>query len=63
MKTYDNSGKLVGEIVQIVRPGLGVITTTTTYGRDERPLHQTISTQEFSGTVRTFEVLYGKLIP
>jgi hypothetical protein len=51
MKTYDNEGKLVEEIVEIVRPGFGVIRTTTTYGRDEQPLHQTISTQEYSGTV------------
>ena len=57
MKTYDNSGKLVGEIVEIVRPGFGVIRTTTTYDRNEQPLHQTISTQEYSGAVRTFEVL------
>jgi hypothetical protein len=63
MKTYDNFGRLIGEINVVVIPTQGVITTNTTYDGD-RVLSQTITRREFGGTVRTFEVLFGgKLLP
>lgn len=63
MKTYDNSGKLIGEINTVIIPSEAVIQTNTTYSGD-RVVSQTISRREFNGTVRTFEVIYGgKLIP
>ena len=58
MKTHDNSGKLIGEITTIIRPSFGVIQTSTTYDGD-RVVTQTITTREFNGSVRTFEVTYG----
>ena len=64
MKTYDNSGKLIGEITVAVRPGFGVIQTNTVYdAQTGRPISQNISTREFDGSVRTFDVLFGKLLP
>jgi hypothetical protein len=63
MKTYDNAGRLLSEITEAVRPGFGVIRTQTTYGQNERVISQTVTTREFSGTVRTFEILNGKILP
>jgi hypothetical protein len=63
MKTYDNAGRLLSEITEAVRSGFGVIRTQTTYGPNERVISQTVTTREFSGTVRTFEILNGKVLP
>ncbi len=63
MKTYDNSGKLIGEINVVVIPTEAVVTTNTLYGPGERVVSQTITRREFSGAVRTFEILSGKLLP
>ena len=63
MKTYDNSGRLLSETTEAVRPGFGVIKTVTVYSQNERVITQTITTREYGGTVRTFEVLNGKLLP
>ena len=60
MKTYDNSGRLLNEAV---RPGFGVIRTQTIYGQNERVISQTVTTREFDGTVRTFEILNAKILP
>jgi hypothetical protein len=62
MKTYDNSGKLIGEINTIVRPGEGVITTNTVYSGD-RVVTQNISTRNNAGNVRTETVYGGKVLP
>jgi hypothetical protein len=63
MKTYDNSGRLLSEITEAVRPGFGVIRTQTTYGPNERVISQTVTTREMNGTVRTFEILNATLLP
>jgi hypothetical protein len=42
LKTYDNFGKLIGEINIVVIPTQGVITTNTTYDGD-RVLSRTLS--------------------
>ena len=61
MKTYDNSGKLIGEINTIVRPGEDVITTNTVYSGD-RVVTQNISTRNNAGNVRTETVYGGKVL-
>lgn len=45
MVSYDNSGKKIGEINIIIRPGEGVITTNAVYSGD-RVITQTISTRD-----------------
>ena len=62
MKTYDNSGKLIGEINTIIRPGEGVITTNTVYSSD-RVVTQNISTRDNAGNVKTETVYGGKILP
>ena len=62
MKTYDNSGKLIGEINVVVIPTKAIVQTNTIYSND-RVVSQTITRSEFDGTTRTFEILYGKLLP
>jgi hypothetical protein len=60
--TYDNSGKKIGEINVIIRPGEGVITTNTIYS-GERVITQNISTRDNAATVKTEMVYGGKLLP
>jgi hypothetical protein len=64
VKTYDNSGKLIGEINTIIIPNEAVVETNTIYSAD-RVVSQTITRREFKGgAVRVFEVVYGgKLLP
>jgi len=63
VKTYDNSGKLIGEINVTVIPTKAIVQTNTVYNND-RVVSQTITRNEFDGTTRTFEILYGgKLLP
>jgi len=63
MKTYDNFGKLIGEINTIIIPSEAVVQTNTVYVND-RVVSQTITRREFKGgVVRTFEMLNGKLVP
>jgi hypothetical protein len=62
MVSYDNSGKRIGEINVIIRPGGGVITTNTVYS-GERIITQTISTRDSAGNVKTETVYGGKILP
>lgn len=64
MKTFDNSGKLVGEINQF-RTGDGKSVTTNTLFNTYncRPMNQTISVLEPNGKVMTVNIINGKLLP
>ena len=62
MVTYDNSGKKIGEINVIIRPGQRVITTNTVYS-GERVVVQQISTRDNSGGVKIETVHGGKVLP
>jgi hypothetical protein len=61
MKTYDNFGKLIGEINTIYTKQ-GVVTTNTVYYND-RVMSQQISIRDNQGKVTSDVVLGGKLIP
>lgn len=62
MKTFDNSGKLVGEINHVWTPdGTSIITNTQYY--DGRPVSQSISIRETNGKVTLANALNGKLLP
>jgi hypothetical protein len=62
MKTYDNSGNLIGEINTIIRPGAGITTASTVYF-GERVITQHISTRDNAGNVKTETVYGGKVLP
>jgi hypothetical protein len=62
MKIFNNRGELIGEINTIIRPGEGVITTTTVYSGD-RVITQNISTRDNAGNVKTETVYGGKVLP
>ena len=64
MKTYDNNGKLVGEINHF-RTGDGKsITTNTMYDTNSgRPTNQNITVFETNGKVTSTNVINGKLLP
>jgi hypothetical protein len=54
--------RLIGEIITIVRPGEGVITTNTVYS-GERVVTRNISTRDNAGNVKTETVYGGKVLP
>ena len=61
MKTYDNSGKLIGE-TNTIYTKQGVVTTNTVYNND-RAIYQHISLRDNQGKVASETVLGGKLLP
>jgi len=61
MKTYDNFGKLIGEINTIYTKQ-GVVTTSTVYYND-RVISHHISIRDNQGKVTSEDVIGGKLIP
>jgi hypothetical protein len=64
MKTYDNNGKLVGEISRLRTADGKTVTTNTMYDTNSgRPVNQNISVQESNGKVSTTNVINGKLLP
>ncbi len=64
MKTYDNSGKLVGEINHFRTTDGKSITTNTTYDTTSgRTANQNISALESNGKVTVTNVINGKLLP
>ena len=64
MKTYDNHGRLVGEINTSVQPDGTVITTNTTYNTNNgQPISQNISVRDSQGKVTTKNIIGGKLLP
>jgi hypothetical protein len=62
MQIRNNRGELIGEINTIVRPGEGLITTSTVYSGD-RVVTQNISTRANAGNVKTETVYGGKVLP
>jgi hypothetical protein len=64
MKTYDNHGKLVGEINHFRTADGTSITTNTQYNTNSgRPVSQNISVFDTNGKVTSTNVLNGKLLP
>lgn len=64
MRSYDNSGKLVGEINHFRTADGKSVTTNTQYNSyNGRPVNQTITIRESNGKVTTANVLNGKLLP
>ena len=64
MKTYDNNGKLVGEINHSRTADGTSITSVTSYNTyNGRPLSQNITVREPNGKVTTTNVINGKLLP
>jgi hypothetical protein len=61
MKTYDNFGKLIGEINTIYTKQ-GVVTTNTVYYNDH-VMSQQISIRDNQGKVTSEVVIGSKLIP
>jgi hypothetical protein len=64
MKSYDNSGKLVGEINQFRTVDGESITTNTQYNSyNGRVTSQTVSVTQPNGKVSTTTTIGGKLLP
>ena len=64
MKTYDNHGKLIGEINHSRTADGTSITTNTQYNTNSgRPTNQNITVRESNGKVSVTNVLNGKLLP
>lgn len=64
MKTYDNSGKLIGEINQFRTADGKSVTTNTQYNSyNGRPVNQTVSILEPNGKVSMTNIINGKLLP
>lgn len=64
MKTYDNSGKLVGEINHFRAMDGKAITTNTMYDTTSgRPVNQNISVLESNGKVTVSNIINGKMLP
>jgi YD repeat-containing protein len=63
MKSYDNSGKLVGEINNFRTTDGKSISTVTAYDPFGRPTSQSVAVWEPSGKVSTTTTIGGKLLP
>ncbi len=62
MKSFDNSGKLVGEINHFRTADGKSVTTNTMYNSD-RPANQNITVFERNGKVTTTNLINGRLLP
>jgi hypothetical protein len=62
MKSYDNSGKLVGEINHF-RTTNGDSVTTNTMHNNGRVVSQTVTVAQPTGKVSTTTTIGGKLLP
>jgi hypothetical protein len=62
VKTYDNNGKLIGEINTIFAQDGSVIRTNTTHS-DGCPIIQNITVRDAQGNVHTTNVIGGKILP
>ena len=64
MKTYDNDGKLIGELSHCRTNDGKSVTVNTVYNTHTgRPANQNISVLESNGRVTTTNVINGKLLP
>ena len=62
MKTYDNNGKLIGEINTIFAQDGSVVRTNTTQTTG-CPIVQNVTVRDTQGNVRTTNVIGGKILP
>ena len=62
MKTYDNNGKLIGEMNTIFTREGTVIRTNTTHATG-CPIVQNVTVRDPQGSVRTTNVIGGKILP
>ncbi len=64
MKSYDNQGRLVGEITTVFTGDGKVITTNSIYNAaNGQPIAQTISIRDSQGKVTTQNIIGGRLLP
>ena len=64
MKSYDNNGKLVGEINHFRTPDGKSVTTNTMYDTNSgRSTNQNVTVFETNGKVKVTNVINGKLLP
>ena len=64
MKSFDNNGKLVGEINHFRTVDGKSVTSNTMHDTNSgRPVNQSISVLESNGNVTTTNVINGKLLP
>lgn len=64
MKTYDNSGKLCGEINHSRTANGTSVTTNTVYNTyNGRPVNQNITVREPTGKVGVTNIINGKVLP
>src|SRR5271169_3470475 len=64
VKSYDNQGRLVGEITTIFTGDGKVITTNTVYNAaNGQPIAQNISIRDSQGRVTMQNIIGGKLLP
>jgi hypothetical protein len=62
VKTYDNNGKLIGEMNTIFTREGTVIRTNTTHS-DGCPVIQNVTVRDNQGNVQTTNVIGGKILP
>ena len=62
MKTFDNNGKLIGEINHS-RTADGTSITSNTLYNNGRPVNQNITVRQPNGKISITNVLNGKLLP
>lgn len=64
MKSYDNNGKLVGELNQFrTSDGRSIMTNTLYNSYNGRPVSQMVTVTEPSGKVATNRTVNGRLLP
>jgi virulence-associated protein VapD len=62
MLIHNNDGELVGELNTTITQDHTVINTNTVY-KDGRPVVQNITVRDNQGSVRTTNVIGGRLLP
>ena len=64
MKTFDNHGKLVGEINRFrTMDGKAIVTNTMYDTNSGRPVNQNVTVFETNGKVTVSNIINGKLLP
>jgi hypothetical protein len=62
VKTYDNNGKLIGEMNTIFAQDGSVVRTNTTQTTG-CPIVQNVTVRDTEGNIRTTNVIGGKILP
>ena len=64
MRTYNNQGKLVGEInTTFMQDGTVITTNTINYANNGQAISQNISVRDSQGKITTSNTIGGKLLP